>query len=90
MAAKFAYFSIFIPNSLNANSRISIGPYSETSKITTVKKSPGGEGGIRVAHGLLRGGGGITLQRMRGTHELSCAQKTLKIQWSQASDRKTT
>ena len=53
MAALFAYFSIISPNSLNANNRISIGPYSEASKITTVKNPQGG-GHLWVAHGLLR------------------------------------
>ena len=53
MAAQFAYFSIFSPNSLNANNRISIGLYSEASQITTVKNHQGGGGrGLRVAHGL--------------------------------------
>ena len=36
MAAQFAYFSIFSLNSFNANNRISIGLYSEASKITIV------------------------------------------------------
>ena len=36
---------------MNANNRISIGLYSETSKITTVKNPQRG-GGLRVAYGL--------------------------------------
>ena len=47
MATNFAYFSILSPNSLNANNRISIGPYSET-----VKNPQGGEGGLQVIQGL--------------------------------------
>ena len=54
MAAVFAYFSIFSPHRLNANNRISIGPYSEASKMTTVQNPQGGGGdGLRVAHGLI-------------------------------------
>ena len=42
MAAELAYFSIFSPNSLNANNRIAIGPYSDNHR----KKSTRGGGGV--------------------------------------------